>query len=381
MVVAPIPPKTAPKPKTPAVDPSKSKIQPGDSPQLQQALILYHTAALSGGRAAVLRTITQRWGQGVADQVRGRFGAGPSAAAVTQAVRAAEATAGQPASSGGEFAVTGDLTASDVVGAGIVTTQDLAQQLLDSLKNNPQGMAGLKVQVTQGREQQYLGFAGASTSLADQMVQMVPSWQPGTAAAADEAIRRGTPAPGTDAAQQTYSSALVAPRAPGYDVAGLQAKLVAANILAAGSYHLGIYDPATTKAYATLLEQSLSSKTPVSQLFSQLAANPPAQAIAPESRADPLQVQDYITNTFQKAAGRLPSAAELAQYTTDYRNFEDKAYQSGLEATRLTTQGQGGATYTYDPRTDIQAEIAQSMPAQAYGFEPYGAAIDKILGK
>ncbi len=399
MVVAPVP-KPSPQGSPPAPSPSapasaaqptnikdpKAWYRPGDSANTKRAIDQYVVTRNKGeGLANELRYITSVYGSGVADTIRQR--ASQMGQGFGGSVMPATPTAPKTATTAlGE--VVGDITAQDLLDAnpGYVDLAT-AQQALNLAKTNPTSMAALRTTVVTAKNQFFLSLAGVTPSYADKRVQLAPS-QPLTVTGGTgtgtlgNVLAAGAAGGAGDPNSTTFANALAAPRAAGYDVAGLQRRLNAAGILPDGTYTPGIYDPATIKAYSGVIQAASEMTIPISTRLDQMVANPTLQqAIAPQTRADPKQVTDYITSTFQRAAGRLPTSEEMAQYTSDYRMFEDKQYQGAVQQARGSTQAAGGTIYNYDPVKDVAAEIAQGQPAQSYVGQDWVGSINKILGK
>lgn len=358
----------------------------GDSKQLHDAIEYWtqlHAIGVSGTYR--MQQITKRYGNTVANQVRDRVGGVAKAGSVQAA--AADATVPSSATTA-QGEVVKDLTAQDLLdanpGYGDLST---AQQVLDLAKTKPAQMAALRTQVVTAKNQFFLSLAGVTPSYADKRVQLAPS-PPLTVTGGTgvgnfgNVLAAGAGGGAPDPNSTTFANALAAPRTAGYDVAGLQRRLNTAGILPDGTYTPGQYDPATIKAYSGVIQAASEMSIPISTRLDQMVANPTLQqAIAPQTRADPKQVTDYITSTFQRAAGRLPTSEEMSQFTSDYRMFEDKQYQGAVAQARGATQAAGGTIYNYDPVKDVAAEIAQGQPAQSYVGQDWVGSINKILGK
>lgn len=403
MVAAPVPspspqvPPTAPR-STPApaaqstnIKDPKAWYRPGDSENTRRAIDQYVVTRNKGeGLANELSYISSVYGAGVADIIRQR------APQMEQAQSAAK-----PGPQPGEpnYGTSSTTATGDVVTGANITAQDLldanptygdlatAQQALNVFKQSPTGMAQLRTTIVTAKNQFFLSLAGVTPSYADKRVQLAPS--PPLAVTGGTGIGNfgniaaaGAGGGAPDPNSTTFANALAAPRAPGYDVAGLQRRLNAAGILPDGTYTPGTYDPATIKAYSGVIQAASEMTIPISTRLDQMVANPTLlNPISPQTRADPAQVTDYITSTFQKAAGRLPTAQEMSQFTSDYRMFEDKQYQGAVQQARGATQAAGGTIYNYDPVKDVAAEIARGNPAQSYVGQDWVGSINKILGK
>jgi hypothetical protein len=359
---------------------------PGDSKQLHDAIEYWtqlHAIGVSGTYR--MQQITKRYGNTIANQVRDRIAGVSKAGSVQAAVDAAGVPTSATTAQG---EVVKDVTAQDLLdanpGYGDLST---AQQVLDLAKTKPAQMAALRTQVVTAKNQFFLSLAGVTPSYADKRVQLAPS-PPLTVTGGTgvgnfgNVLAAGAGGGAPDPNSTTFANALAAPRAASYDVAGLQRRLNAAGILPDGTYSLGVYDPATIKAYSGVIQAASEMTIPISTRLDQMVANPTLQqAITPQIRADSMQVDTYIRTTFQAAAGRLPTADELAKLTGDYRMFEDKQYQGAVQQARGSTQAAGGQIYNYDPVKDVAAEIAQGQPAQSYVGQDWVGSINKILGK
>lgn len=347
----------------------KNWYQPGDSANMKAALAAYVAARNTGrGLHSALDYITLAYGKAIANTIRNRAGLLTAQAAAGGDKVSADPSQNMTAALGDPNA----LTTADIMNAGLAPDVTTAQQILDAAAKNPQQMASIRLTVTQAQQQQFLSMAGLSPTMATTRVQL--QLGPRTPLEASKSLLSQSDV------STTFADALTRPQSWATDqIQAMQDQLVAAGLLTAGQYHPGIYDPQTIHAYGGALQTSLQMNQPLSSALSTLASSQPTPAATPEVRADPGVVNNYIMTTHQKLTGRVPTADEMAQLTADYRNFEDKAYQSNIEAAK-SGFGAQRQVYSYNPQSDIAAEIAQSQPAQLYGFEPYASAISHILG-
>lgn len=193
----------------------------------------------------------------------------------------------------------------------------------------------------------------------------------------------------------TFSDALLKPHEWGAEQVGkLQDRLVAAGLLDKDSYHPQQYDAPTTSAYrAALLEAARQKKTVDEVLTDYTLAKPVTEdsfAPPPFIQADPEQVELFVRQQYETAAGKSPDPETLRAQVGMYRSWEAKAYSQQVARDRYTYEVQTAqekgtpmpaapTLQDYNPEARAEAAARETPEAEEYEAIQFGLALRSLL--